>query len=449
VTSFAIVGHEPLEARMTGPAIRNWELARVAAGAGHQVTLAVPGRPEREGQGFAVQTYAGAADLGRLVREHEVIQVSGYLLDQHPALGRARHLVADLYDPFPLENLHLRLDASAETRYRDSAYDRSVVTRLAQAADLCLCASDRQRDYWLGWLTAAGRVNPRTHAEDPALGRLLAVVPFGLPAEPPAGGPPVFRGAVPGIGEGDFLVLWGGGIWNWFDPLTLIRAAAQAAEQVPRLRVVFPAAASPSPEVPMMAMAGRALQLAAELGIRDRTVFFGEGWVPYDRRGQMLREADLGVSLHLEDVETRFSFRTRVLDYLWAGLPVLATEGDSMADLVAAEDLGAVVPYGDVEAVATTLVALAKDAERLAGCRRRVQAVAGRFRWDRVAQPLLDYLAAPWSAADRGLPLPELVWPEDRRPGLGRRAARVLREEGPASFARKGGSFVTRKLRGR
>jgi hypothetical protein len=40
----------------------------------------------------------------------------------------------------------------------------------------------------------------------------------------------------------------------------------------------------------------------------------------------LLREADIGVSLHREDVETRYSFRTRVLDYLWAGLPIITTE---------------------------------------------------------------------------------------------------------------------------
>ena len=54
-------------------------------------------------------------------------------------------------------------------------------------------------------------------------------------------------------------------------------------------------------------------------------------WVPYDERADFLLDADLGVSTHLEHIETAYSFRTRVLDYWWAGLPVVATDGDTFA----------------------------------------------------------------------------------------------------------------------
>lgn len=49
-------------------------------------------------------------------------------------------------------------------------------------------------------------------------------------------------------------------------------------------------------------------------------------------------EADAGVSTHMSHVETTFSFRTRILDYLWAGRPpMVVTEGDSFAELVERE----------------------------------------------------------------------------------------------------------------
>jgi hypothetical protein len=56
-----------------------------------------------------------------------------------------------------------------------------------RVGDFFLCASERQRDYWLGWLEALGRVNPRTHGADPDLRGLIDVVPFGVPSEPPRG----------------------------------------------------------------------------------------------------------------------------------------------------------------------------------------------------------------------------------------------------------------------
>jgi len=53
---------------------------------------------------------------------------------------------------------------------------------------------------------------------------VMLVVPFGLPSEDPVAGRPVIRGVWPGIGPEDWIVLWGGGLWDWLDPLTLIRA---------------------------------------------------------------------------------------------------------------------------------------------------------------------------------------------------------------------------------
>ena len=74
----------------------------------------------------------------------------------------------------------------------------------------------------------------------------------------------------------------------------------------------------------------------------DKFVFFNEAWVPYDQRHNWLLDADCGVTTHFEHVETTFAFRTRVLDYLWAGLPIVTTDGDAFADLVRTERLGVV-----------------------------------------------------------------------------------------------------------
>jgi glycosyltransferase involved in cell wall biosynthesis len=334
-----------------------------------------------------------------------------------------------------------------------------VVRGLLRSGDTFLCASERQRDFWLGWLDAAGRVNPYTHGADPGLNSLIRVVPFGLPSVPPQPGPPRFRGVMPGIGADDFLVLWGGGIWDWFDPLTLVRAVGQAADRLPNLRLVFPTPDSPSEAVPRMKMAQSARELSDSLGLTGSHVFFGRSWVPYEERGAMLLEADLGVSVHLDSVENRFSFRTRVLDYLWAGLPVLTTEGDSMADLVRAEDLGAVVGYGDVDGLAEALVTLSSDPERRRECAERSAVAARRFHWAIAAESLLEYCRAPQQAPDReqmraldlNSPSDDDLDPRRRGPAeVGRlitRTAQTIRREGPAGFLERGRGYLRRRAR--
>ena len=399
MTSVLIVGHEPLTEQMTGPTIRNWELAHVLA-QHMRVTLAVPGQPEMKGSNFDVVGWE-AGSLDPLVATHDIVQVSGYLLDIHPGLAKARHLVVDLYDPFALENLHMHVSLAPEQRYRIAAQDRAVQMRSLRAGDVFLCASERQRDFWLGWLAAAGRVNPYGHGVDPGLQRFLMVVPFGVPDSPPIRRAPRFRGVVPGIAQEDLLVIWGGGIWNWFDPLTLITAADRTRDRLPHLRVLFPAPTSPSPEVLPMQMSDEARRLSDELGLTGSRVFFGSSWIPYEEHGSVLLESNIGISLHQDSIETRMSFRTRILDYLWAGLPIIATEGDSMADLVRAEDLGAVVPAGSVDGVVKALIDLGTDPARRRACATRSKAAASRFLWTVVARPLVDYCNAPYQAPDR------------------------------------------------
>jgi hypothetical protein len=132
-----------------------------------------------------------------------------------------------------------------------------------------------------------------------------------------------------------------------------------------------------------------AFELARELGLEGRRVHFHDGWVPYAERGAWLLDADIGVSAHPAHLESRFAFRTRIVDYLWAGLPVVATGGDALGELVRARDLGRAVAPGDVEAFAAACAELLDGgAERE---REAVRAVAEELRWDRVVAPLREF----------------------------------------------------------
>ena len=149
-----------------------------------------------------------------------------------------------------------------------------------------------------------------------------------------------------------------------------------------------------------MRMAVETMALADALGLTGKHVFFNHDWVPYERRGDWLLEADIGVSTHLDHVETAFSFRTRVLDYLWAGLPVVSTAGDAMADLIDAHGLGATVPAGDPHALASALGDLLDDADRRESCRTAVAQLAATFRWSVSLEPLVRFCGSPSRARD-------------------------------------------------
>jgi glycosyltransferase involved in cell wall biosynthesis len=263
-----------------------------------------------------------------------------------------------------------------------------------------ICASEKQRDLWLGQLSSQGRLNSATYRSDPSLRNLIDVVPFGVDAAPAAQVEHGIRGVVDGISADDRVLIWGGGIYDWFDPLTLIRAVGVLAERHDDVRLFFLSLGHANAEIGRMRMADDAVALATELGLLGRCVFFNERWVEHDRRADYLLDADLGVSTHLDHLETAFSFRTRLLDYAWAGLPIVNTSGDAFEPLITEHGLGAVVPPGDVEALATAIEGLLYDPALLSATAERVRRFAPELAWQRALGPLVEYCRAPYPAAD-------------------------------------------------
>ena len=137
--------------------------------------------------------------------------------------------------------------------------------------------------HWLGWLHAQKRLNPHTYRADPSFRKLIDVMPSGLQEGLPSAGQPVLKGVLPGISTGDRLILWSGGVWDWLDPLTPIRAMAMLASQYPDLKLYFMGTRHPNPNVPEMMMVEKAISLSQELGLYNKSVFLGS-WVPYQER---------------------------------------------------------------------------------------------------------------------------------------------------------------------
>ena len=185
-----------------------------------------------------------------------------------------------------------------------------------------------------------------------------------------------------GIGRSDRLLLWGGGIWNWLDPLTVIRAVGRLAEDRSDVRLLFLGMTHPSSAVEEMSMADRAVRLAEELELDGRSVFFNRAWVPYEERLSWFAEADLGVSAHRDSLEARLAFRTRVLDHIACGTPLVVTRGDVLADLVESRGMGRVVAPGDVDGWAAALAELLDDDRAYAAAGTAVRAAQEELAWD-------------------------------------------------------------------
>ena len=388
-----IISHEIVGPRMTGPGIRYYHLARVLARE-FPVALAVPSGSALGSDDFSVLSYQSAADPALLdcIRQARAVLVPAVWVSALPALKQSSTpLVVDGYDPFLAETLSLNGDVEAQ---------QIALTEAYLAGDFFLCASERQRDWWLGVLEASGRVNVHTYREDPSLRHLIDLVPFGLPETPPKSTRPAVKGVWAGISTQDRVLLWGGGLWPWLDPGTAIRAVAKVWRTRQDVRLLFPGTQHPNPGMAGVATHNAAARaLASELGLLDRAVFFGD-WVPYADWPNVLFESDVALTLHqADDLESRLAFRSRVFDYIWAGLPTIATRGDVTSELIASYGLGVVVEPGDSDAVAAAILQLLElSRQDREGNFARARA---ELTWERAARPLIEFCRHPCQAPDR------------------------------------------------
>ena len=390
MTRVLFISAEPVGATMAGPPIRVMELARAVA-AECEVTVAAP-VPSDVGDAPVELLEASLADFDTLLsaaRSHDVVVAQGLPPQLLRYVGRLPvRFVADLYNPQMIEVLEAVGDGGSSSPRR--AW-RSMLGQCA-VADLVICASEKQRDLWLGGMGLSGLIDVERYRQDPTFRSYVEVVPFGLPEEPPQTGERVLKGVWPGIGVDDPVLLWAGGVWRWLDAITPIRAVQRLRSEGHRAHLVFLGVGRPAVDpASIPSSADEAIAFAAERGLEGECVHFNHGWVPYEERAAYLLDSDIGVCAHFDHLEARFSFRTRVLDHFWAGLPSVVSAGDAIGELVERRGLGAAIAAGDDEAFASACASLIADRANYAATAARVRELAPSLRWSKVAEPLVRF----------------------------------------------------------
>jgi len=346
---------------MAGSAMRAWELARVLEDAGHDVRLVAA-------QGSSTPN----GDHHLLIdqppwRWAEVVVSPAWNLPPRAFLGR-QLLVVDGITPL-LAELAEHPQTPAIIRRRRTAAARLPL--VAARADAILTAGPAQVEWW------SQLVRHR-------FGIPLLNIPFGIADDPPLDD----REQIPGVPNDWAVVLWWGGVWQWLDLETLLAARARLGS-VP-VSVVVPTAPRPGAEADHFTSIDLH-QAVQRHGLVEPQVVALEHWIPYAERHRILNRASLLAVLHRQTEEATLSFRTRALDGVWAGVPLLLTEGGEVARLARGRHWGGVVPAGDADAVAAAIEVLLSERTQL-HTRAALTKSRESFRWSEVAEPLLNIL---------------------------------------------------------
>ena len=391
--------------RMASPGIRAYQIAgalgRLMPDA--EITLAAPsdyGDVAPPAPNVRIQQWHSNGDAVRIARAHDVT-VSRNFAPHFARLMGGHRFALDGFTPFFIEWMELsKGGVEASWRRTWMAGNRWYLNFQLTLADFIICADDRQRDMWIGMLMALALVPPDVYERDPSLRRLIDIVPYGVPSQPLDARGPVMKGVIDGIAPTDRVLLWNGSVTEWNDPFTLLRAMERFAVERPEVKLVFMGGEHPDKVVRMTAgVLRKAIEMARELGLENRNVFFLRGWVPYERIDDYLGEADLGVCLGYEDIESRFAFRTRYVDLFRARLPLLCTQGDVLAERVGQDPLGITVREHDVDGVVAGVERLLDDADFATQCRHNLANISSELAWDIATEPLARFCAGDASYA--------------------------------------------------
>lgn len=238
--------------------------------------------------------------------------------------------------------------------------DRGLQTSIAfmqavlQKGDVFSGCGLPQQHMMVGELAMAGRLNHRTFG-------------YQFARTIPPGSPPGQNVAIPrqearqllathGITEDHFVVLWCGGYNTWTDVDTLFKALTWAMAENPSLHYV--SVGANTYEAPDNVYT-RLLNLIDKSPYRHR--FHMLGWRPWSEIPQFYRESDVGINIDALHYETIYGTRTRLVEMIASGLPVVTSLGAELSYVL--RDRGAALTFevGDWQGMGEQLAILVRE----------------------------------------------------------------------------------------
>jgi glycosyltransferase involved in cell wall biosynthesis len=379
----------PGVAAVEGGGLRCWGLARglVTADPTLAVTLAIPDwhdvplPPTHEG--VRLVRWSREAIAG-LVADYDVVIASYCLGDDSVRIADAvrppQMLVLDAYVPIHVE-MCARRSANRDREFTDFERERRNWETVLRRGDVFLCASEQQRLYYLGVLATIGRINPLTYDEDP-----VRIVPYGVHPEEPQ---PRRLPCTELVGRPDaWKLLWFGGVYPWFDIEGLLEAVKILDEIHPTRLVVV---GSRNPFVrndDFDRHHERFLQLVGRPDVAPLVHLVD--WVQFHDRGDWYLDADMTILANQPGIENAVAWRTRVVDYLWARVPVATNGGDPIGEELIAAGAAVRIDAADPRRTAAAIAGVLQDPAARAAMQQRCGALREKYLWPTVVEPLLE-----------------------------------------------------------
>jgi glycosyltransferase involved in cell wall biosynthesis len=418
MTRVLVVGHAPLpienSSRNYAPGNRTWQFIAPLLAGRHDVCLiafrlpnAYPAnqpdqhtQPQKHFQyhNLAAERMEDTDYLRQIMLDFApdcVLGVTTLASSIATRLNPAVPLWADLYGSIMAE-AQMKASVFADNHYLHYFY--ALEHDNLYRADKFSTVSAVQRLALIGELGLAGRLNNWTTGYE-----FVHTLPAGGDATPYQHDKKVIRGIL--TDDDAFVVLYSGGYNTWADVNTLFAGLEQAMAQ--HLKLVFVSTGGQIEGHDEHTYAAFCDLIAAS-AYRER--FHLCGWVDYAVLHNYYLESDVAIIADKLCYEAELGSRTRVLDWLCAGLPAVVNPLAEICQHIVEQGAGFAYPTGDSVALSQLLLELSNQPERIAQAKIQArQIIKNDYAAQHTVHPFLEWLQHIEFAPDYGKPYPHLL----------------------------------------
>jgi glycosyltransferase involved in cell wall biosynthesis len=195
----------------------------------------------------------------------------------------------------------------------------------------------------------------------------------------------------------DFPVLWSGGYNTWTDIDTLFRGLEWAMEHEPKVQFISLGASTyNSPDNNYFKL----LNLIKSSPHSQR--YHMLGWQPWEEIGKYYRISKVGLNIDALHYETILGTRTRLVEMIAAGLPIISSVGTELSHLLYKYGAAITFEIKDWKTLGEGIVSLVKEPDKQKEmAERALDCASSQFSFSNTTTPLLEWVNNPHRAPDK------------------------------------------------
>jgi len=342
-----------------------------------------------EYDGIGIKTW-NIENILELIDGYDTIVVSycmGELSVKVAELVRVdQQLVLDCYVPIYVE-VSARGSADIDAEYNAFNHDVPRWAGVLRRGDLFLCASEPQKKFYEGVLAGLGRINPATYGED-----LIEIVPYGIYREEPVQKTHPINKLIGKDQEKFKKILWFGGIYPWFNLEDLIDAVSKVNKTTPSKLVIVGAKNPFNAHPDFIKKYDDLIAYIKNNQLEDLVIV--QDWVSFEDRADWYLDSDLVVVINKEGQENDLAWRTRLVDFTWANLPIITNGGDPVSRLLEKADAVALFKDLTVNQMAKDISHLLTHDNETDRIKNNLPVVRESLYWDTATKALTDNITS-------------------------------------------------------